>query len=562
MQLGKREKGQNGETNSIKELYVLLKFNKKSSLRELMILKEPIGVMIVDDEILAIEDLQQLISWEEYGFKIIAIATNGHKALELYEKHLPQIILADIRMPVMDGLEFSRRVLEYQNPVRIILLTAYKEFEYAKQAVAIGVSNYLLKHDINEENLVKELFKARADLEQEFHKNYILRHQLVRKLFNGENINDLSNFTGIALVRQNTDRLGLLLIQPDRPYLEEFRGPCHPLWELKLNLKTVERPEGVQWVEGYDCDGIMVIFVGLRKTNSRREERERLYHLSLNIGKELDGGEAESFSIIIARGCAVIEDISQYLQRAIRSLDYLVFFGRKTILHYEDLPAQPGLGLPATHAIFQNLANDIHDSDFEVGEMIDKVFQPILATRNPEEFKIASRQLFDSLERYRREHGLESLQQLYQEGKLPTKFLYYASEILSWLKEFFYDSFHQIKAGNLKCSRKVQQAMEYIHQHYAKDLTVENIAAALGISGVYLSQLFKKETNRTVLEYLTEYRIKIAKTLLEKGDYKIYEVAEMVGYKTSQYFSRVFQKVTGTYPLGYKEGEGRREARN
>ena len=90
-----------------------------------------IKVMIVDDEILAIEDLEQLIPWRQHGFEIVATATGSQKALELYAKHRPQIIFVDIRMPAMDGLEFSRRVLAYRYPVRIVLLTAYKDFEYA-----------------------------------------------------------------------------------------------------------------------------------------------------------------------------------------------------------------------------------------------------------------------------------------------------------------------------------------------------------------------------------------------------------------------------------------------
>lgn len=100
---------------------------------------DPIKEMIVDDEILAIEDLEQLIPWRQHGFEIVATATSSRKALELFEKYRPQIIFADIRMPVMDGLEFSRRVLAYRYPVGIVLLTAYKDFEYAQQAVAIGV---------------------------------------------------------------------------------------------------------------------------------------------------------------------------------------------------------------------------------------------------------------------------------------------------------------------------------------------------------------------------------------------------------------------------------------
>ena len=116
-------------------------------------------VMIVDDEILAINHMKNLIQWEGYGFEIAAESTNPVKAIDLYKKVLPDILIVDIRMPAMDGLEFSRRTLAMNHKVKVILLTSYKDFEYAKQALEMGISNYFLKHELHADTLVVELEK-------------------------------------------------------------------------------------------------------------------------------------------------------------------------------------------------------------------------------------------------------------------------------------------------------------------------------------------------------------------------------------------------------------------
>ena len=125
---------------------------------------------------------------------------------------------------------------------------------------------------------------------------------------------------------------------------------------------------------------------------------------------------------------------------------------------------------------------------------------------------------------------------------------YCAADIQSW----FINTFKKIITINRnQYSNRIQNAIQYIHTHYDQDLTMEEVAKNLGISCIYLSKLFKKETGQTFLEYLTNYRMERAKYILSKGDYKVYEVAEQVGYKTSQYFSSVFRKNTGMNPSDY-----------
>lgn len=160
--------------------------------------------------------------------------------------------------------------------------------------------------------------------------------------------------------------------------------------------------------------------------------------------------------------------------------------------------------------------------------------------------------LLKHVEKVRVESELPSLKDLYQNGNLKLK-----EHTLAEVKDWFIQQFKQLE--NLMdpdfydYCHKVQQAILYIKKNYKLQITRKDIADYLGISSVYISQLFKKETQRTYLDYLTQYRINMAKDLLLNTEKKVYEIAESVGYTSSQYFSQVFYKETGQTPLDYRE---------
>ena len=120
-----------------------------------------ISVMIVDDEYIVREDLKTLIDWEKEGFQIVAEAENGVRGLGMYRQFRPQLIFADIKMPVMDGLAMSQKILEENPETKIILLTAYSDFDYARKAMEQEIHSYLLKHEIDEESLIRELGRVK-----------------------------------------------------------------------------------------------------------------------------------------------------------------------------------------------------------------------------------------------------------------------------------------------------------------------------------------------------------------------------------------------------------------
>lgn len=107
-----------------------------------------IKVMLIDDEILAIRHMQGMLDWEKYGFTVVCYATQPQKALKMIEEHQPQVLFVDIKMPVMDGIQFSSAVLARGYKGLILLLTSVKQFDYAQEALRMGIHNYLVKHEL------------------------------------------------------------------------------------------------------------------------------------------------------------------------------------------------------------------------------------------------------------------------------------------------------------------------------------------------------------------------------------------------------------------------------
>ena len=149
-----------------------------------------INIMLVDDEELVMTYIQQMIDWEEKGYHIVGRASSGRQALNLYEKYRPEIVISDIRMPGMDGLELTRILKEKNKDVVVILMSAYKDFEYAKKGIQYGVSNYLLKHELKEETILSELDMVREKLNQEKEQKKIYQKHLMRQLINGHKMTE------------------------------------------------------------------------------------------------------------------------------------------------------------------------------------------------------------------------------------------------------------------------------------------------------------------------------------------------------------------------------------
>ena len=205
--------GSNKKCNSCKPLKPI------TSIILYIEMRKPYGinnVLIADDEDIVLEDLKNLIPWTENGFEIIATATNGTRAFELFEKYNPQIVISDIKMPGMDGIELCKRILAKDPNVKILLLTAYKDFNYVKDAISLGVSNYLLKHEINSQNLLSELDKIQKEISKEQIQRHLIRNRFFKRIIEDNVVEE--SILEFKDYNRKSENYVLLIVKMDVPF--------------------------------------------------------------------------------------------------------------------------------------------------------------------------------------------------------------------------------------------------------------------------------------------------------------------------------------------------------
>lgn len=417
-------------------------------------------VLLADDEPLVLIGLQGMLKWESLGYEICATARNGKQALELIEREKPHIVIADVKMPLMDGLTLARKCRERGALPVFIILTSFEEFDYARQAMGAGVVDYLIKLELTPDNLSAALARAAERVKKE---------------------------------------RALMGSSPAAP--EEIS----------------------QSVRGYQDRFFIRLYSGLFKDEA--ELAVPLEHLEIDlhsdsyllVGCELcpsNGALAPQQQLKLSFSCArMIENtLKNYLPCCVTGTDIM----RGNVL------------LCLTAAQAENYREFVRPLLEKAGQILYNYFtvRVLWAVGRPAASLLA-------LARRSREN--EHLRPLLSAD----------TPIL----------FAEVAEGDATAAKMqtVAQVQEYIREHLSEKLTLADVAAVFNFSPNYLSQLFGKYGDAGFVEYITETRVAAAKELLERGDKKVYEIADELGFESSFYFSKVFKKVTGLSPREYQQ---------
>lgn len=231
-----------------------------------------IKVLLVDDEVLAMDYLHNMIEWEELGYTITGHAINGKRTVEMYEKDRQDIVISDIRMVGMDGLELTRQLKQINPEVIVILLSAYRDFEYAQKGIQYGVSNYLLKHELCEEKLLQELDKIREKLEAGARNRKVYQRYFARQLIYNQVEADTKELKELG------NRFFLVLLHRDSELTAgEFHETAWKQEELESVSDILEADEeGLFHVSEVQLSaGNMIVLYRIEKNKSKYTLRRR-----------------------------------------------------------------------------------------------------------------------------------------------------------------------------------------------------------------------------------------------------------------------------------------------
>ncbi|GAB6989253.1 response regulator [Paenibacillus pini] len=526
-------------------------------------------VMIVDDEMLARVGIKSLIRWEDNGFIVAGEAENGKKAYEWLIENPVDIVITDIKMPIMNGIELICNVREIHPEIKFIVLSSFDDYEYVREALKNGAEDYFIKLQMEPDKLLDQLKKIAEKLD----------HENVEKKQTSEN-NRIRNKELVLLREKLLKDLAYGWIHTESEYLQRTR-------EAELDLPTgfkislMFHTDGMEVYERYGDDEVHLLnyailnilneisseyknsfpvsthpkeFLVLYFVNPNldiEQTLEQAYHLADTMKFALKKYLNFSVSIAVSEPVQTFLDIKHSYKQATEALSLRYAYSDGSTISYRDIKSL-NRTLESTEITKEIRNLELSLNRYEDNNVI-KVMGNIrrllgnLNVHSLDSLKVYCAPIaFLLASRWGEDASVWMDTHLKLMDKCNTK-----SDMMKWL-ERLQEAWVEGTGSLSDNSRLINSAMRFIIRNYSNSVTLESVAEFLQLSPSYLSNLFKKETGQNFIDYLTNIRIEQSKKLLRTTELKIYEIGHMVGYENEHYFSRVFKKVVGCSPFHYK----------
>ncbi|MBR4667916.1 MAG: response regulator [Butyrivibrio sp.] len=520
-----------------------------------------IKIMIVDDMPIFLEYLRGCIDWNSYGFEICCEAHDGREALEKIEEFYPDVVLTDITMPYINGLELAERITKDYPDISVILITGNNEFEYARKAVKIGVCDYIVK-PFEKEELILSLLKLHDNIgkavetqtgaEEDVSKE--LDEELKTIIYAG--ISDKEALSGIEqrlfpkkeagsaylLSLFKFDTAGYAKTEKDaREKLMNWESLIAKLLADKIDLDGDFRifhdfENNIVVLMDFESDEALDNYKGYEFTDILQVVKNQLeIGSSIAIEKAGSIGDVKKayekcLSFLSQKGYGQLWDLRKNKdEKSYASLDAIIRLNKDI----ETLQADDA------ENVINTLWTRLHDKETEEGKVSISDMNLITSA-----ISILMTNIISS--------GF-SIEKIYGEGFSPEKFMADAesSEKLRDNVIYLYRKRIEFEKGKKesKTHSTAQAAKQYIEENFDNnELSISDISEKLCVNQTYLRKMFKSEMDMTLTEYITQYRMQEAKRLITTTDAKLSEVAEKVGYSDVSYFSNVFKKYYGISP--------------
>lgn len=499
-------------------------------------------LMIVDDDKQIREGIMLGIPWKKYGFEEVKAYQDGEEAHEDFEVFKPDIILSDIKMPNMDGLQLLKKVREKSDSTKYILLSAYSDFEYCKEAILLGANDYELK-PVNPTKLINTIMNNAKDLleERKDEENYykVLESALLQSIIYEKNTFDQKQIKEYLKIRHGIDDIGFTIVTLIR-IEHKTKSKIDNNVFLSIRDELVEEDSAIIKVSE---TLIMYLYKANNSTifniNIQNRIKNKIIYLNNKLGKE---------ELRISAGISAAQQFEHlhlaYVQanKALESnfynlYDNCIIYGLNYINVEEDIIEL------LQNKYIKMLQDAISKSDMN---KIQKIFQELEINfkekrYNKKKVKNYLKKICFHFTNY--VNDLNSIDGI----KTGIDQSYYFDDCISIVYEFFEEivKTRKFTENEKKCSNIIKKVMVFLREHYSEQITVDYVAELYQITPNYLSSKFKKEVGVSFTDYLVDIRMKEALRLLKNTNMQINEIAEKVGYGSYAYFSRTFRKKVG-----------------
>lgn len=516
-------------------------------------------VLLADDEQLDLDGLRRFTPWEELGMEVAAAVNSGFAALDVMSRQTIDILVTDIRMPNMSGLELARQAAELRPGLKIVLVSGYADFQYAKQAIEMSACSYVLK-PVDDDEMAQALRTAAQtldrerlgdSLEQTFRQSApYMKDELLGRLLegraDGEAARSLLEQYGLdripfpaAVVLFEIDDLDVRL----RAYPEEERPAAMRRWLDEL--LGITRSLGLDY--GCRADGRRIALL-LPEPDQVSAPERIIADMKTRAGLSVTAGLGEP--------AAGLADVHRSYIQAEELLGCKMFYGKGRLIS----PSVRDPGVARDSAELGALLNDMFSaiSRYELVRLVDAIRDLFLlaagvGTKHAVyHFVLHAIAKLDDYLREFNENFYDLTGTEFRSMELLFSFET-TEDMQSWLRRKAFAISERLHLKRVKKNRRlIEEIKQYVETRLDQTVTVRDAANRFSFAPNYLGHLFKEETGVNFSDYVTARRLEKARRLLQNPNLKVYEVAGLVGYRSLPYFSRHFKEVFGMTPGEYR----------
>lgn len=507
-------------------------------------------IMIVDDEVILRSGIVHLCNWSDYGIEFVAQAANGQEALALIEAHSPHVVITDIVMPVMDGVELTKHIKKMYPHIKIVVLSSYSEFNYVREVFKYGVTDYLLKPKVSAEELIALIQSLCSDVDLptpneepiKFNRSLVLSQWLNQDAtfdttLDNATIEELKAqfpFSHFHMLRASTSLI-LMRTSYSQSQIEQIILQYAETYLSEIHYTVIFLKNELLVLSNYDLSQEKLVKSAISQFAN---EIQKIFNY---------------ISFVSAQSFQQFEEILSQHERLTPYLGKLFYFPDQPIVDESEILLTGEkvdfdlntfttmlrmFALDDAYKVLTSFFDEVKQGQAYDDYSLKRICQNIVytATSTLEQYKrLGSGGTSSKLKQFK---SIDLAHDIVELEQVMTLFI---TELQSTSTQ-----------GDQQHSILLHQIYEYVQHNYANDISLTEMANHLHMNYSYLSSYFKQRTGENLTTYINRIRVEQAKKLLLDLNLSVSEVSAMTGFSEHNYFSKVFKKLTGFTPLEFR----------
>ena len=519
-------------------------------------------VLIVDDEYFIGKLIYKLIAWDEKNLECVSILDNGEDAINFIKNNTPDIVITDIRMPGVSGLDLIRETRGISNKIQYIIISGYREFEYAREAMKYGIDHYVLK-PINKDDL-REALDDVINILGEIENKEAREKRLIETVENSKKIIKSSILKDII---ENNDYDNTIFLNKDSRLFRainiklDYEDIGHQVYKRQDSITVAKVVDivnkileiNVGEVIGCNKEFMNIFFLFNYSMEEAKSIRSILNTILSKINEYLIGFERYRATIGVGNEKSELNDIKISINEARYTIEKRLRIGINRVIYFEDINNE---NLSNEYTDIMNKYNDelkrsIESFNIEeIKYILSDIFKKISDGQNED----IVYQIYDRIYGLFKDYSDEKIEEEYRDILSLLNSCCNLSDCKKVILKYVLDCLEYIKSKSEgQVLKPIRTMISYIKDNYREKITIEDMAEIVDLNPIYLGSLFKKEIGLNFSSYLIKVRIDAAKSLLVETNYTIAAIGSEVGYKDTRYFSQLFEKTVGIKPALYRK---------